>query len=332
MQSNEEKKENRKLIVALGGVVFVVAALAIIGFLFINKPDEILQGQAEATSVRVSGKLPGRVVEFYVHEGDMVNKGDTLVHIHSSLAEAKLQQARAMETAAQAVDKKVDAGTRSQIVQSAYQVWQQAQAAVGISKKTYDRMQNLFSEGVVSEQKRDEAKAAYDAAVAGAAAAKSQYELAKQGPQSEDKTQAAAMVTVAKGGVAEVESVLEHQYLTAPCDGQVDVIFPNVGELVALGAPIMNVLRIDDKWVTFNVREDKLKDFTMGKELTVDIPALDKEAKVKIYYVRDLGSYATWHATKTTGDWDSKTFEIKARPLEDLPDLRPGMTVLIRGL
>ena len=332
MQSNEEKKENRKLIVALGGVVFVVAALAIIGFLFINKPDEILQGQAEATSVRVSGKLPGRVVEFYVHEGDMVNKGDTLVHIHSSLAEAKLQQARAMETAAQAVDKKVDAGTRSQIVQSAYQVWQQAQAAVGISKKTYDRMQNLFSEGVVSEQKRDEAKAAYDAAVAGAAAAKSQYELAKQGPQGEDKTQAAAMVTVAKGGVAEVESVLEDQYLTAPCDGQVDVIFPTVGELVALGAPIMNVLRIDDKWVTFNVREDKLKDFTMGKELTVDIPALDKDAKVKIYYVRDLGSYATWHATKTTGDWDSKTFEIKARPLEDLPDLRPGMTVLIRGL
>ncbi len=330
MQSNEEKKENRKLIVALGGVVFVVAALAIIGFLFINKPAEILQGQAEATSVRVSGKLPGRVVEFYVHEGEMVHKGDTLVHIHSSLAEAKLQQARAMETAAQAVDQKVDAGTRSQIIQSAYQVWQQAQAAVGISKKTYDRMQNLFAEGVVSEQKRDEAKAAYDAAVAGAAAAKSQYELAKQGPQSEDKTQAAAMVTVAKGGVAEVESVLEDQYLTAPCDGQVDVIFPNVGELVALGAPIMNVLRIDDKWVTFNVREDKLKDLTMGKEITVNIPALDKDAKVKIYYIRDLGSYATWHATKTTGDWDSKTFEIKARPLEDIPDLRPGMTVLIK--
>lgn len=329
-QLNEEKKENRKLIIALGGVVFAVAVLAIIGFLFINKPAEILQGQAEATSVRVSGKLPGRVVDFYVREGDMVSKGDTLVHIHSSLAEAKLQQARAMETAAQAVDKKVDSGTRSQIIQSAYQVWQQAEAAVGISKKTYDRMQNLYAGGVISEQKRDEAKAAYDAAVAGAAAAKSQYELAKQGPQSEDKTQAAAMVNVAKGGVAEVESVLEDQYLVAPCDGQIDVIFPNVGELVALGAPIMNVLRVDDKWVTFNVREDKLKDLTMGKEVTVDIPALDKEAKVKIYYIRDLGSYATWHATKTTGDWDSKTFEVKARPTADLPDLRPGMTVILK--
>ncbi len=329
-QSNEEKKENRKLLVALGGVVFVVAALSIIGFLFINKPAEILEGQAEATSVRVSGKLPGRVVEFYVSEGDMVKKGDTLVHIHSSLVEARLQQARAMETAAQAVDKKVDSGTRSQIIQSAYQVWQQAEAAVGIAKKTYDRLQNLYAEGVVSEQKRDEAKAAYDAATAGAAAAKSQYELAKQGPQSEDKTQASAMVTVAQGGVAEVESILDDQYLTAPCDGQIDVIFPNVGELVALGAPIMNVLRIDDKWVTFNVREDNLKDFTMDKELTVNIPALDKDAKVKIYYIRDMGSYATWHATKTTGDWDSKTFEVKARPTEDLPDLRPGMTVILK--
>ena len=294
MLSNEEKKENRKLMIAMGGVVLAVAILAIIGFLFINKPAEILQGQAEATSVRVSGKLPGRVTEFFVKEGDMVHKGDTLVHIHSSLVEAKLEQARAMETAAQAVDRKVDAGTRKQIIQSAYDVWQQAQAAVGITRKTYDRMQNLYSEGVMSEQKRDEAKAAYDAAVAGAAAAKSQYELAREGAQSEDKAQAAAMVTVAKGGVSEVEAILEDQYLTAPCDGQIDVIFPEVGELVSLGAPIMNVLRIDDKWVTFNVREDKLRDLTMGKEITVKIPALGmKEVKAKIYYVRDLGSYAT---------------------------------------
>ena len=330
MLSKEEKKANRRLMISLGGVVIVLAVMAILGFLFINKPAEILEGQAEATSVRVSGKLPGRVMEFYVREGDTVHKGDTLVHIHSSLADAKLQQARAAETAAQALDKKVDAGTRSQIIQSAHDVWQQAEAAVGIAKKTYDRMQNLYAQGVISEQKRDEAKAAYDAAVAGASAARSQYNLAKEGPQSEDRTQAAAMVDVAKGGVAEVNAMLEDQYLTAPCDGQIDVIFPHVGELVALGAPIMNVLRLDDKWVTFNVREEHLKDFTMDKELTVEIPALDKKAKVKVYYVRDMGSYATWHATKTTGDWDSKTFEVKARPEEALPDLRPGMTVIIR--
>ncbi len=329
--SPEQKKENRTLLGALGFIVLAVAVLAIVGFLFLNKPADILEGQAEATSVRVSGKLPGRVVEFYVQEGDLVHKGDTLVHIHSSLAEAKLEQAQGMETAARAMDRKVDAGTRSQIIQSAYEMWQQANAAVTITKKTYDRMQNLYSEGVMSEQKRDEAKAAYDAAVAAAKAAESQYSLAKSGAQSEDKTSAAAMVTVAKGGVSEVEALLEDQYLTAPCDGQIDVIFPHVGELVALGAPIMNVLKLQDKYITFTVREHYLKDFRMGQDVTVTIPALDnKELKARIYYIRDLGSYATWHATKTTGDWDAKTFEVKMRPAEDLPDLRPGMTVIIR--
>ncbi len=327
---SEEKKENRRLMLAMGGVVFAVAVLAIIGFLFINKPAEILQGQAEATSVRVSGKLPGRILEFYVTEGQMVHKGDTLVHIHSSLAEAKMEQARSMEDAASALNKKVDSGTRPQIVQSALEVWKQAQAAEEIAAKTNKRMEALYADGVISAQKRDEAQAAYQAATAASAAARSQYELAKIGPQSEDRTQSAAMVGVARGGVAEVQAVLEDQYLTAPCDGQIDVIFPHVGELVSLGAPIMNVLRIDDKWVTFNVREDRLKNFTMDKVFKVYIPALDKEAKVKIYYVRDMGAYATWHATKTTGDWDSKTFEVKARPEEQLPDLRPGMTVIYR--
>lgn len=327
----EAKKENRTLMGAFGLIVVVVATMAIAGFLFLNKPAEIIEGQADATAVRVSGKLPGRVVELYVHEGDMVKAGDTLVHIHSSVAEAKLEQARGMETAAKAMNEKVDAGTRSQIIQSAYEMWQQAQAAVSITKKTYDRLQNLYSEGVMSEQKRDEAKAAYDASVAAAAAAKSQYELAKSGAQKEDKTSALAMVDVAKGGVSEVEALLEDQYLTAPCDGQVDVIYPNEGELVMLSAPIMSILKIDDKWVTFNVREEFLKDLTLGKEIEVMIPALDhKEVKAKIYYVRDLGSYATWHATKTTGDWDTKTFEVKARPVEALPDLRPGMTAIYR--
>lgn len=281
--------------------------------------------------MRISGKLPGRVVDLYVEEGDMVKAGDTLVHIHSSLADAKLVQAMGMETAAKAMNRKVDAGTRSQIIQSAYDLWQQARSAESITKKTYDRMQTLYSEGVMSEQKRDEAKAAYDAAVAASSAAKSQYELAKQGAQSEDKESAAAMVDVAKGGVGEVQALLEDQYLTAPCDGQIDVVYPHVGELVSLGAPIMSLLKIQDKWITFNVREEYLEDMTLGKEIEVMIPALGrKETKAKIYYIRDLGSYATWHATKTTGDWDSKTFEVKARPTEQLPDLRPGMTVIYK--
>lgn len=326
---NEEKRENRLMMIALLVVIVAVAALSIIGFLCLRQPDSFLEGQADATSVRISGKLPGRVAEIFVHEGDMVHKGDTLIRIHSSLAEAKLMQAEGMETAAKATDRKVDAGTRVQIIESAQQLLNQATAARVIAEKTYNRMDNLCREGVISEQKRDEAKAAYDAAVAGEKAAASQLSLARSGAQSEDKAAAAAMVAVAKGGVDEVNALLEDQFLTAPCDGQIDQVYPQVGELVSLGAPLMSLLRTDDKWVTFNVREEMLAKLKLGEEVELTVPALEmKKIRARIFYIRDLGSYATWRATKATGEWDSRTFEVKARPAEDLPDLRPGMTVL----
>jgi Multidrug resistance efflux pump len=325
-----KRRETAVLMVSLLIVVLLVAALAIIGLFMLKPPAEVIEGQADATSVRVSGKLPGRVLEVYVKEGDMVHQGDTLIHIHSSLAEAKLYQATEMEKAAAAQNQKIDAGTRQPIIQGARDLVSQAAAAREITKKTYDRMQNLYSEGVISEQKRDEAKAAYDGAVAAEKAAQSQLKLAEEGAQREDKASAQAMVGVAKGGIREVNALLEDQYLTAPCDGQVDEIYPEVGELVSLGTPLMSILKINDKWVTFNVREGFLKDFKMGEKIKVMIPALDKKkTELEVYYIRDMGSYATWRATKATGDWDSRTFEVKARPTETLVDLRPGMTVIL---
>lgn len=324
-----QKKENRNLMLTLVAVGVVLAAVAVIGFLFMNKPSEIVEGQVEGTTVRVSGKLMGRVAEFYVREGDSVHAGDTLVRIHSAIAEAQLQQAQAMRDVARAQDKKVDAGTRKQIIQAARDLVSQAEASVTITGKTYERMQNLYSEGVISEQKRDEAKAAYDAAKAALGAAKSQLSLAVSGAQQEDKESAAALVTAAGGNVEQVEAVLADSYLTAPCDGTIDDVYPEVGELVAAGAPIMNVLKADDRYVTFNVREQLLNDLTMGKTFKVKVPALDmKEMDVTIYYIRDMGSYATWQATKSTGDWSSRTFQVKARPTDIPANLRPGMTVI----
>lgn len=323
------KKEEKGLMIVLCGILAGVALLAISGFLFLSPPPEIIEGQADATAVRISGKLPGRIAKFYVTEGDHVKQGDTLVYIHSSLVEAKLMQAEAMETAANAQNRKIDIGTRPQIIQSAYELWQQAIAAKTIAQKTYNRMESLYEQDVISEQKRDEALAAYQAAVAAEKAAASQYQLAVDGAQQEDKTSAAAMATVALGGVKEVESILEDQYLTAPCDGEIDEIYPNEGELVALGAPIMNVLKIHDMWVTFNVREELLQHLPIGEEITIMIPALGgKKASAIVYYSKDMGSYAVWRATKTTGDWDSRTFQIKARPTDKIENLRPGMTII----
>lgn len=327
--SNEVAKENRSLLITLGVVVAAVIVIAVVGFLFINEPPRYIEGQVEGTNVKVAGKLAGRVTALYVQEGDTVCAGDTLVRIHSSVMEAQLTEAEAMQQIARAQDKKVDAGTRKQIIQSAYELWQQAKAAVSITSKTYERLQNLYAQGVVSEQKRDEAKAAYDAAVAAEKAAESQYSMAKQGAQSEDKEAASALVEAAGGNVDQVKALLEDSYLVAPCNGIIDQIYPELTELVSLGSPIMSVLKLDDRWVTFNVREELLSDLTMGKTIKVKVPGLDmKEIDVTIYYIRDMGSYATWEATKSTGDWDSRTFQIKARPAEQVPNLRPGMTVL----
>ena len=267
-------------------------------------------------------------VKDHLQEGQEVKAGDTLVRIHSSLVEARMEQARAMESAASAANAKVDAGTRKQIIAGAGDIYRQAMAASGIAKKTYDRMQSLYAQGVVSEQKRDEAKAAYDAAKAGEAAAKSQYELAKAGAQKEDKEAARAMVNVAKGSVNEVGAVLEDHVLVAPCDGVITVIYPNESELVAMGAPIMT-LQKKDYWAVFNVRENVLKDIKEGTKIKVRIPALDKVEEMTVFYIRDLGTYANWQATKATGDYDARTFQIKARPEKPIENFRPGMSVIL---
>ena len=328
--TNEEKvtAKDKMLILTIVVVLLILGGLAIIGFLCIKPGPDTVQGQADATEIRISGKLPGRVVKIYVEEGERVREGDTLVHIKSTLVDARLGQAQAMENAASAANAKVDAGTRTQIIQTAFELWQQAKAAVEITQKTYDRMENLFEKGVVSEQKRDEAKAAYQAAVAGEGAAKSQYELAKAGPQKEDKDAAKAMVNVARGGVKEVSALLEDQYLTAPCDGEITEIFPNVSELVATGAPLMS-LQKDDHWIVFNVRETLLKDISVGSTIKVRIPALDTVTDAGVFYIKDLGTYANWQATKATGDYDARTFQIKARPVNKIPNLRPGMSAVL---
>ena len=325
--SNKEKG----LTIGLVAIILVIVLLALIGFFLLDPKAEIVQGQAEATQIRISGKLPGRIAEYWVEEGQRVHRGDTLVRISSPDAEAKLLQASAMESVYKATNEKVDNGARKEVIQSAYDMWQKALAGLEIAKKSFDRVNALYEKGVISAQKRDEVEAQYKAMVATESAARAQYDLAVSGAQSEDKKAAAAMVLAAQGGVNQVKSVLADSYLTAPVDGEVSKIFPNVSELVGTGAPIMNVLQLDDMWVTFNVREELLKDFTMGKEINVTIPALGNEkAVLKIYFIKDMGSYAVWRATKATGSYDARTFQIKARPTSPIKDLRPGMSVLIQ--
>ncbi len=324
-----EKTQRNNMILALIALVAVIAIVSIIGFLTLGKGPEIIQGQAEATEYRISSKVPGRILKLFVYEGDNVKAGDTLAILEAPDVMAKLAQARAAEQAALAVNEKALRGTRAEQLQTAYELWQKAKAGLDIAEKSYQRINRLFEEGVMSAQKRDEAKAQYEAMLASEHAAKAQYEMAQNGAQKEDKEMAAAQVERAKGIVEEVSSYIDETFLIATADGEVTEIFPKEGELVGTGAPIMNLAQLNDMWVTFNVREDFLKDFTVGNEITAYIPALEKEVTFKITYMKDLGTYAAWKATKTTGQFDLKTFEVKAKPVQPVKNLRPGMSAII---
>ena len=326
-----QKSQNSNMLLAFLTLTGVIALVAVVGFFMLRKGPEIIQGQAEVDEYRVSSKVPGRILEFRVKEGQTVQKGDTLALLEAPDIAAKMEQARAAEAAAQAQNEKAIKGARQEQIQAAYEMWQKAQAAVEIAEKSYKRVKNLFDQGVMPAQKLDEVTAQRNAAIATEKAAKAQYTMAKNGAEREDKLAAAALVDRAKGAVAEVESYLKETFLIAQAGGEVSEIFPKVGELVGTGAPIMNIAILKDMWVTFNVREDLLKNLTMGAEFDAIVPALDnKTIRLKVDYMKDLGTYAAWKATKTTGQFDLKTFEVRARPLEKVEGLRPGMAVIIK--
>ncbi len=322
--------KNQSLIGA-GVLIAVVVVLAVVGLIVLRPEPEVLMGEVEASEYRVSGKVPGRVETLYVKEGDQVKEGDTLVYINSPEVSAKLEQAQAARSAASAQSNKAKKGARQQQITAAYQMWQKALVGVDIAKKSLDRVQSLYEKKVVSAQKRDEVEAQYKAAVATANAAKSQYDMALEGAQDEDKEAALALVAQANGAIAEVQSYLGERYLTAPCDGEVVEIYPKRTELIGTGSPVMSIVDMSDVWFTFSVREDLLGDIQVGDVLEVTIPALgDKTYQAQVTYMRAMASYATWRATKNNGQYDMKSFDLKLVPVKPIPDLRPGMTALIK--
>lgn len=314
--------------------IFIMAGvviLVIIGSMYaFSDETDTIQGQADVTEYRVSSKVPGRVLKFFVKEGQYVHAGDTLAILEAPDIDAKLSQAQAAQDAAAAQDRKAQKGARQEQIAAAYEMWQKAKAGVEIAQKSYDRVKRLYEQGVMTAQKFDEVTAQRDAAIATEKAAKSQYDMAKNGAEQEDKDAATALVNRAKGAVSEVNSYINETVLVASADGEVTEIFPQIGELVGSGAPIMNVALMEDMWVTFNVREDHLAQFKMNGTVKATIPALNgKEVTLKVYYMKDLGSYAAWKATKTTGQFDMKTFEVKASPTQKVEGLRAGMSVLL---
>jgi hlyD family secretion protein len=320
----------KSIILGIGIIAILMVLIASAGFIFFGEKEDIITGQVEVDEIRIAGKVPGRIAEFLVEEGQSVKEGDTLVRIYSPEVLAKLEQAEAAKAAAEAQNQKAIAGARKEQKEGAYELWQKAKAGLEVAEKSFARVERLFKEGVVPAQKYDEVLAQLKAMQATERAARSQYDMAINGAQREDKMAAQALVARASGAISEVDAYMKESALLAPSAGTVSEIFPHKGELVGTGAPIMNIADYTATRVLCAVREDKLAKIKHGSKLKATVPALgDKAIELSVVKMKDMGSYATWKATKPRDEHDLRTFELTLKPTTSIKGLLPGMTVVL---
>lgn len=316
----------------------LVVLLAVAGGLWrwawkLSQPaPEVIQGQVEGTLVNVSSKIPGRVASVLVREGQMVRRSDPLVTLDSPEIQARLDQAEAAREAAAAQRDKAFNGAREEEVRGAKSLWERARHATELADKTFRRVDRLNKDGVLPAQRRDEAEAQLATARDAEAAAKAAYDMAVSGARAEDKEAAAALVGRARGAISEVNAYLGETRIAAPVDGEVYRRNIEPGEIAAAGYPVLTLLDPTDMWATFQFREDKLSGLKIGDRIGARVPALrDRHLELTVSYIAPAGDFATWRATSAQGGFDLKTFEVRARPDRPVPDLRPGMSVLLEG-
>ena len=321
------KRSNVIGILAAGATIILAVVLI---SLYLNKrTPTLIQGTVECTTYKASSKVPGRIDAMKVEEGQQVTKGELLYTLSTPELNAKLEKAEAVKSAASALDAAAIAGARAQQIAAALNMWEKAQAGLELARKTFERVQNLYESGVLPAQKLDEAQANYKAMEATAMAAKAQYELATDGARKEDKEAAAARVRQAQGAVSEVESYINDAMVYSPVTGEVSTIIAEEGELVGSGYPVVAILDMSDIWVTFNIKETLLPGIVLGTRMTGYVPALDSDEEFAVSYIAPQADFATWAATRTQGGFDIRTFAIKAKPVSEAGNMRPGMSVLV---
>ncbi|WP_407918841.1 HlyD family secretion protein [Helicobacter didelphidarum] len=325
-------QDKRKTIsfVFIGILAILIITWLVITFYRAYLPKkQMFQGQISAREYSVGSKLAGRIDKIFVHKGDIVKKGDVIFSIASPELDAKLAQAQAGYEAAKALNAEANHGTRDETIESAKDVWQAASSQAKLAQKTYSRIQQLYNDGVVSLQRRDEAFTAYESAKYNENTAYQQYKLALSGTRDETKRAALEKERAALGQLQEVEAYLKDVEALAPADGEVSNILVHSGELAPSGFPVVMLVDLEDSWLRLSVDEKHLPQFAKNAEFNGYIPALDKTIKFRVSHVAVMGDFATWKATASTQNYDMKTFEIEARPIEKTKGLRIGMSVLV---
>jgi HlyD family secretion protein len=334
-QTTETTEPNPKksAFIKLLGIIVLILLLGLIAFGLWKsyQPQQVeLQGRVEAETLHVSTKVPSRIEEVYVHDGDKVKKGQELVRLFSPEIEAKKQQALASLQSALALQSTADRGSQQENIDTLYANWQSLKAQQALAQTTYQRGANLFKEGVISRQRRDEMQAASVSASQMTEAAYQQYVRAKRGSTPEQKSSANAQVDIAKAAVSEANALEAETQLLSPINGTVSKTYGKASELVAMGVPVVSIIQDDDLWVSVNVREDLYAQVYKSKTIDGFIPALNQAATFKIKNIDAEGEFATIKTTRQTGGYDIRSFKVHLTPVQPIADLKVGMSVLFK--
>jgi HlyD family secretion protein len=316
------------------GIILLLVALLVSWLCFrfyqAYQPQPIrLQGQIQAQQYSISSKVSGRIDQVLVRKGDQVKKSQLIFTLYSPEITAKLDQAIAGQKAAGAMAKEAEKGARTQEIQASKEQWLKAKSATELMEKTYQRINNLYEDGVIAEQKSDEANTQRLAAKYTENAAFQMYQLTQEGAREETKFAAQQKEIMAAGVVAEVQASAADTKITSWFDGEVSQVLLNSGELAPQGFPVVTVIDTKDAWAVLNVREDLLKSFQKGMRFIAYLPALDKNIRFEVSHIAVMGDFATWRSTDAAQGFDLRTFEVEARPVELTDDLRMGMSLVV---
>jgi HlyD family secretion protein len=311
--------------IIVGLIVAVIAGLSI---WYLVRPQPLLvQGEVDATRLDIAARVDGRVADIPVERGENVAAGAVLVRIDNPETLAKHEQMLAAKVVADAQLANIKAGTRAEVIAARKAALERAQASVVLAQKTFDRTSQLAEHGNAPQARLDQATDALHESQRATDQAKSAYEQAVNGYTAEERQISAANVQKAVADIAAVQSIIDQMVITAPVASQVYKRNVEPGEYVSPGVPLVTLIDLNDLWIHFDLREDLVKTLKIGDRFDVRIPALaDRRITVEVKLIGTRGEYASWRATRATGDFDLRTFAIRAYPVEKVPELRPGMS------
>jgi HlyD family secretion protein len=312
-------------------VAIVVVAVAGLSAWYLLRGEPLLvQGEVDATRFDIAARVDGRVASIPVERGQDVPAGAVLVKIDNPETLAKDQQALAAKIVAEAQLANIKVGTRAEVIAARKAELERAQSSVVLAQKTYDRVSQLAEHGNAPIARLDQATDTLHESQRATDQAKSAYEQAVNGYTKEEHEIAVAAVKKAVADIAAVKSIIEQMVVYAPVASQVYQRNVEPGEYVSPGVPLITLIDLNDMWIHFDLREDLVKNLKVGDRFDVRIPALaDRRVTVEVKLIATKGEYASWRATRATGDFDLRTFSIRAYPVDKVPELRPGMSAYL---